>query len=67
MDEEITFDKVKILTKEKKDLLYKRINGSIKYLNFAKEFTLFLYAVDKDFVVRLYKKLLKYMIKYKIW
>ena len=49
-------ENVEYLSKEKRDIIYKRINDSIKYLNFAKKYIIFLYAVDKDFLVRLYKK-----------
>ena len=64
LDNRKSLDNVKVLTKEKRDLLNyrmykicKRIDKSIEYLNFAKRYMAFEYAADNDFVVRLYKKI----------
>ena len=71
LDNTKSLDNVKVLTKKKRQILnyrmyliYKKIDESIKSLNYAKGFMAFEYVVDSDFVVRLYKKkLLKHMIK----
>ena len=55
---------VKVLTKEKRQLIYyrmyliyKRIDDTIEDLNFSKRCMALEYAADNDFVVRLYKKI----------
>ena len=59
-----SLENVKVLTKEKRQLLnyrmykiYKRIDDTIEKLNFSKRYMAFEYAADNDFVVRLYKKI----------
>ena len=64
LDNRKSLDNVKVLTKEKIDLLnyrmyliYKRIDETIEDLNYSKKLIAFEYAADNDFVVRLYKKI----------
>ena len=64
LDNRKSLHNVKVLTKKKRQLLnyrmyliYKKIDDSIKDLNYAKSFMAFEYVADSDFVVRLYKKI----------
>ena len=64
LDNTKSLDNVKVLTKKKRQILnyrmyliYKKIDDSIKDLNYAKSFMAFEYVADSDFVVRLYKKI----------
>ena len=59
-----TLENEKDLTEEKRKLLnyrmfliYKKIDESIKFLDYSKLWLAFGYVADEDFVVRLYKKI----------
>ena len=64
LDKRKSLENVKVLTKEKRQLLnyrmyliYKRIDDTIKDLNFFKRHMAFEYAADNNFIDRLYKKI----------